>query len=439
MSNRLLQGLGAILMAVLIVATQAQASSSTLENTEPNNTDASKHEVEGPLGLENSGSIVERLKRDAESKDYLFQFPGVNHVLEPWYDFKADLKEKNGFTFGTSFTTFYQKASDTIGPEDDAASYDLDISGTWTFLGRETSSPTMFGFDFLRRDTLDTELPPQVLFTQFGSLYSTAAPFGETDSSIGEFWIQQKFSNVFGFRVGQVFPITAYDFFPFKNFRTDFIDFNHVTNAAIPLPANGFGAFAVYRPHSKVMLRAGAHDANADTEEIGFDTYEKGELFKIFEIGFDTDLMPRAPGRPPHGHIHVSIWHQNEREEVGIDSGWGIAGTALQRFGRFTPFVRYGYTNHSDFGPTSVKYMANAGLVIDGIFGQANDRIGVGYTWTDPVNHRLDDQSQIDMYYRVQITPEIQFGPTYQIILDPVRNPEEDKVSVWGIRTRIEF
>ena len=187
------------------------------------------------------------------------------------------------------------------------------------------------------------------------------------------------------------------------------------------------------------MLRAGAHDANADTEKIGFDTYEKGELFKIFEIGFDTDLMPRAPGRPPHGHIHVSIWHQNEREEVGIDSGWGIAGTALQRFGRFTPFVRYGYTNHSDFGPTSVKYMANAGLVIDGIFGQANDRIGVGYTWTDPVNHRLDDQSQIDMYYRVQITPEIQFGPTYQIIFDPVRNPEEDKISVWGLRTRIEF
>jgi len=32
--------------------------------------------------------------------------------------------------------------------------------------------------------------------------------------------------------------------------------------------------------------------------------------------------------------------------------------------------------------PTPVKHMANAGLVIDGIFGQANDRIGVGYTWT---------------------------------------------------------
>ncbi len=230
MSNRFLRRvsrlirLGAILMAVLIVATQVQAGSTTLEKAEPNNTDTSKQEVVEPLGLENPGSIVERLKRDAEPKDYLFQVPGVDGALKPWYDLKDDLDEKYGFMFGMSFTTFYQKASDTFGSEDDAASYDLDFSGTWTFFGRGTGSPTMLGFDFLRRDTLGTEFSPQTLFTQFGSLYSTAAPFGQTDSSVGELWIQQKFRNVFGFRVGQIFPITAYDFFPFKNFRIDFVD-----------------------------------------------------------------------------------------------------------------------------------------------------------------------------------------------------------------------
>ena len=83
--------------------------------------------------------------------------------------------------------------------------------------------------------------------------------------------------------------------------------------------------------------------------------------------------------------------------------------------------------------------MANAGLVIDGIFGQADDRIGVGYTWSDPADRALDDQGTIDAYYRVQMTPEIQVGPTLQVIFDPVRNPDEDTVYVWGIRTRIEF
>ena len=181
-------------------------------------------------------------------------------------------------------------------------------------------------------------LRPRLCSPSSDRLYSTAAPYGETEASIGELWIQQRFRNVFGFRLGKIFPITAYDFFPFKNFRTDFVDFNHVTNAAIPLPSNGLGAYVMYRPHSQVMLRLGAHDANADVEKSGFNTYEKGELFKIFEVGFDTGLMPREPGRPPHGHVHVSIWHQNEREDAGVDNGWGIAGSAVQRFGRFTPF-----------------------------------------------------------------------------------------------------
>jgi len=442
MFNHFLRGairlglLGSILLAGLIAATQVQASSTTVENTESKNTVASDQEIELPLNMNNPGSIVERLKEDAEPKEYLFQFPGVDRALKPWYDLKTDLNENYGFMFGISFTCYYQKANDTFGPEDDAAGYDLDINGTWTFHGRGTDSPTMLGFDFFKRNDLGTEIPPQRLFTQFGALYSTAAPYGENDMSIGELWIQKKFRNVFGFRVGQIFPITAYDFFPFKNFRTDFVDFNQVTNTAIPLPGNGLGAFVVYRPQPNVMLRLGAHDANADVEKNGFNTYD-GEIFSIFEVGFDTGLMPRTPGRPPHGHVHVSLWQQDEREDAGIEDGWGIATSAVQRFGRFSPFVRYGYAGGGADGPTPVKHMVNVGLVIDDIFGQSKDRIGIGYSWSDPADQALDQQDMIDAYYRVQVTPEISVGPTLQVIFDPVRNPDEDTIFVWGIRTRI--
>ena len=431
---RRLSGLGAILMVIFITAAQVQAGSTTPDKALPDTTNASEQTL--GLQIDNPGSIVKRLEEDAERKDYLFQFPGVDGVLKPWYALKADLDEKYGLKFGISYTAFYQKTSDNFGPEDDAASFDLDISGSWTFLGRGTDSPTMLGFNFFWRDTLGTEIPPQILFTQFGSLYSTAAPYGEEDLAIGELYIQKKFNNTFGFRVGQIFPITAYDFFPFKNFRTDFIDFNHVTNTAIPLPGNGLGAFIQYRPEPRVMLRLGVHDANADVQESGFDTYD-GELFTIFEMGFDTGLLPRVPGGPPQGHIHISLWHQDAREDAGIDNGWGIAASAVQRFGRFSPFLRYGYADVRAGGPTPVKHMANAGVVIDDIFGQSKDRIGVVYTWSDPADRSLDDQSEIDAYYRVQVTPEISAGPTIQVIFDPVRNPDEDSVFVWGIRTRI--
>ena len=97
-------------MAGLIATTQVQAGSTTLENTEPNNTDASEEK----LNLNNPGSIVERLKEDAERKDYLFQIPGVSKVLKPWYDLKTGLDKNHGFKFGISYTAIYKKASDTF-------------------------------------------------------------------------------------------------------------------------------------------------------------------------------------------------------------------------------------------------------------------------------------------------------------------------------------
>ena len=171
-------------------------------------------------------------------------------------------------------------------------------------------------------------------------------------------------------------------------------------------------------------------------QKFGFDTYD-GELFTIFEAGYDTGLLPRIPGGPPQGHIHFSLWHQDEREDAGIDDGWGIAGSAVQRFGRFTPFFRYGYADVNAAGPTPAKNMLNVGMVMNDIFGQSQDRIGIGYTWSDPADKSLNEQSTIDVYYRVQVTPEIQVGPTFELIFDPVRNPDENTVFLWGFRARV--
>ena len=99
--------------------------------------------------------------------------------------------------------------------------------------------------------------------------------------------------------------------------------------------------------------------------------------------------------------------------------------------------VRYGYADVNARGPTPAEQMINTGIVIDNIFGQDNDRIGLGYTWSDPADGSLDNQKEIDAYYRVQLTPEIQIGPTFAVIFDPVLNQDEDRITVWGFRTRV--
>ncbi len=94
--------LGAILMVGLIAATLVQAGSTTQEDAKSDNTGTSEQELDLPLNLNSPGSIIERLRRDRERKDYLFQFPGVSRALKSWYDLKADLDEKYGFKFGIS-------------------------------------------------------------------------------------------------------------------------------------------------------------------------------------------------------------------------------------------------------------------------------------------------------------------------------------------------
>jgi len=121
------------------------------------------------------------------------------------------------------------------------------------------------------------------------------------------------------------------------------------------------------------------------------------------------------------------------------DDPWGLVVSGSQRFGRLLPFLRYGYSDSGSSGPASIEQMVNGGLAIDDIFGQSMDRIGIGLTWSRPSNGDLDDQGAVDAFYRVQVTPEIALTPTVQMVIDPVRNPDEDVVWVLGIRSRFAF
>ena len=156
------------------------------------------------MSMNNPGSIVERLEEDAEPADYLFQFPGLSRVMTPWYDFKADLDKKHGFNFGISYTALYQKASDNIrtgGRCRQVSTSTLAAPGPFSAarrihrrcLGSVSSGATHWAPRFRPRlcsRNSDLSIPG-------------AAPFGENDPVVGEFWIQQKFANVVGFRVGQ--------------------------------------------------------------------------------------------------------------------------------------------------------------------------------------------------------------------------------------------
>lgn len=387
----------------------------------------------------NPGSIVEQQNEDLKEKDYLFQIPGADALFGPISNKRSNLRENYGLIPGGSVTHIYQSANDTVGPEDDAEAYEININGVWTVAGRDTVTPTRLGFEAFYVNATNN-VPPVALFTQVGSLYPTAVAFVDVDPSIGQLFIQHRFPNRFGFQAGKIFPITSYDFFPLKNFRTDFVDAVHAANIGMPLPNRGIGGFMMYKPTPSVYTRAGIHDANADPEDVGLSSFfGDKEYFYIFEVGFDPGIAPRLPGRPPAGDIHLSLWHQQDRDDINMDDGWGFILSASQRFGRYLPFARYGYTDAEVGGPSAIEHMVNAGFAMDNVFGQSKDRLGIGATWTRPIDNNLDDQGALDVFYRIQVTPQIAISPMLQYIIDPVRNNDEDQVWVWSIRSRLFF
>ena len=229
--------------------------------------------VDEEISFGTAASIRNQFEEDTQTKDHWIKVDAIDHLFQPWTEFRRSLADEHGFRPNISATHVYQKAQEVIGLEDDVAGYELVVDGTWTFFGRNTGNAATAGFEFLYRD-FSSEIPPVALFTQVGSLYPTTVAFSEVDPTVGQFWVQKK--------------------------------------------------------------------------------------------------------------------------DAKVAEAWGVVVSGYQKFGRYLPFARYGYAD-SDEEPglgdaVPIEHMVNVGMAIDALFGKANDRLGIGATWSRPIDDSLDDQ-----------------------------------------------
>lgn len=384
--------------------------------------------------LRNPNELEEQWRQNRQQKKSFFGPVGRNAAFEEW---RQGLNEK-GLLLDLSATHIIQHSDSTETSEDTASSYELLLFGTWTPIGFGTESPLTFGFETFFLERLGTDITPIELSANIGSGWPTAVALDNSRLILGQTWVQKKFNNKIGFRLGRLFAISAYDYFPLKNWRTDFADGINSANLVMPIPSPiGWGGFAMYKPTPKVYIRAGFHDANADSTEIGFDTWE-GETFKILEIGFDPGIAERQQGAPPPGDIHLSFWQQDARDDLNIDDGWGVAFSASQRFGNYLPFFRAGFSEGGTDGPALLEKSVSFGFAVDNILPNNSDRLGLSYSWGDPTADGLRNQKTIDAFYRFQVTDRLAISPMAQYIIDPV-NSDEDDIFVVGLRTRFAF
>jgi porin len=387
----------------------------------------------GPDAVEN------QMESDRAEKDKLYEL----EFLKPYYDWKDRLKNETGFTFGLDYTSVYLKASDSLpGTDDYASSGMVRFFGSWELLGRGTDHTGALVYKVENRHAYTDTAPSGFSIGNLGNVGVIEPPFSDQGTRLTNLFWRQSFNKGRIVALGGFLDSTDFvDVFALGSPWLHFSNFVFSTGAAtISLPEDAaLGLAAGAWVNDKIYILGGFEDTNSDPTDPsdGFDTFfYDNEYFKHIEIGWTT-----SRDRAYLDNLHLTLWHADERDEAGVEDGWGAVLSFSRYIGdKWMPFLRAGYAND---GGSLLEKSASAGVGYQPhpVGGAAGSLLGFGVNWGEPneavFGSDLDDQYAFELFYRLQVTKELAITPDVQFLINPALNPDEDNIWVFGLRARL--
>ncbi|MDV7146000.1 carbohydrate porin [Tropicimonas sp. TH_r6] len=381
-------------------------------------------------GFAGPSAVTSQLAEDDAPKDPAFRFPGFDRALKPWFDWKARLKTDAGLQLGFDYTSLYQKADATLpGSEDEASSGIFKVFGRWDLVNRGETDVGTLVFSVENRHAY-TDIPPADLGFATGYLGIPGTLFGDTDWILGDLNWQQSFNDGrTGMIVGRYDPNDFFDVLGYANPRTAFQNLAIVLNPSVALPDWSTGIGVGHWIDDSWYVKAAVNDANGTAiDPVLFN--DSFDLYKTVEVGWSPSSDRRF-----FSNVHVMYWHADEREEAGIEEsqGWTI-GANWTFDDVFMPFLRAGWSEGS-----APLYNENytAGFVYRS--RSRADLMGAAVNWGQPSDDTLEAQTTSEIFYRLQLAENLAITPSIQFIDNPALNPEEDNITIFGLRTRFSF
>jgi porin len=358
--------------------------------------------------------------------------------LKPWYDWKAGLKERSGFSFGVNAQMLYLGASDALGDEDDAAGGIYRLQGEWVLFGRGSSNPGSIVFRVENRSKIGSGIPPASLRGEIGAV-ATDPGFAYSDNFGTHFSVlawQQFYANKRAAVAAGLLDFSAYvDAFYYQTISRGFLNRSFILSPTLATTGIGaLGAVSKGFVSDNFWIGGGFYDANAKSGDPGFDTWDSGELLKHVEVGWAPDFSRRGTDR-----IQLTYWHKDKLAEKGTPSGSGwLLSWSQKMAGRFVPFVRAGWSDGG--GGALARRSLSAGVSYRMAF-QDWLTIGLGLNKPSDKTYQpgLSDEKVLEASYLWQITANTSLLPDLQLVLDPAQNPEESRIWTAGLRLRFVF
>lgn len=371
-----------------------------------------------------------QLERDDRVKEPVFRFPKIDKSLEPWFAWKRALNDKYGFRLGVDYNNLYQSISDSLTDDDDAWSSAFRIFGKWTLVGSETKNQGSFIFKVEQRNSIGGKIAPSELGGEAGYVGLTGTLFSDAGLIVVDLNWEQWFNDgKGGFRAGRFDPNDYMNVLGYANPWTTFSNLVALLDATVALPDSSWGFGAAHLIREQWYVLGSINDANGTVTDLGF--FEGGaEFFMFAEAGWFPARDDRYKKK-----ASMTVWHVDEREDAGIDSGYGVAVSANWTWqDKWMIFGRAGWSDGN-----APLYNRSATLGFGRGFRAYSDVLGLVVNKGQPSDSSLRDQETVELFYRLTLSRNLALTPSVQLLFDPALNPEDDLIWGYGLRLRMSF
>ena len=375
-------------------------------------------------------SVTGQLKRGDELRDSLYEWP----IFDGYFDWKRQVKDDYGVSFGLYYYFLMQQASDSLpNSDDDAFGNIFRFLGSWTTWQKDNGNLGRIEWRFESRSNMFDFQAPGSLGGATG-VAALAPGFAYSESFDIDLavlnWTQGFANGRAGYAVGRLAFDVYLDAFPFQTFSRGFLNRSFILNPTLPTTGIGaLGGVVKGMVTDNFWVGAQVHDANAASGDFDFDTAQEGEWLKAVEVGW----TPSFGQRKTH-LVQFTYWDKDERSLAGVSSGSGWAVSAAWKLNdTYFPFVRFG---DSDGGAgVAAEQAFSAGVEISRPRGEVWT-IGAG--WAKPSEETfgpgLDNETVLETSYKFQVSRELSLLADGQVIFNPANNPGESSIFVIGVR-----
>jgi len=385
-------------------------------------------------GFGGPDQVERRLEKDEEPKESIFALG----FMQPYFEFKSDLKKKSGFDFGLDYSAVYFGANESLGDKS-ASSGMVRLYGSWELVNRGKGNSGALIYKIEHRHKY-IDVVPKFFGFEMGYVGMEVPAFNDDGFRMTNFYWRQRFKDGKISLVAGLLDATDYvDVYALASPWTGFMNFQFSTGSqAVYIPNDAalgiaFGAYLT----DNIFVIGSISDAGSDPT-VPFKSFEtffsNNDYFKSVELGYVT-----SKDRFYMDNVHVTFWHSDGSEVTASLPGWGISFSGTYYFeNSLNPFIRGGFAKD---GGTLLQKSLTAGIGYQPKSG--GNLLGFAIGWGEPnettFSEGLDNQFTAELFYRLQISKHFVVTPDIQYLINPALNPNESSIFVWGIRGRINL